>query len=257
MVLFKRKPVQLVAPPKNLKDSEEVWYIKQTGETFNTYDSYLTRMDFYKQRKFNCEITGHSSLTFFEALASELAGAAEVEQSFPEALKGPVLRRVQFQIVSRIDALVDQIYDEFKYDYHPGEAVTGILSDGSRRHGTVRDKTRYGSKVLPDGTLTPPYTRYIVSLDGPQGEEAFLEESNIFRDRKVFTKSVLRSFIKKTVSREAWNGAPWLVKSDVAEHYHIDTRVPTNLQYNNKVMERKQLQAQKRQSQQQDRKSVV
>ena len=178
------------------------------------------------------------------------AGAAEVEQSFPEALKGPVLRRVQFQIVSRIDALVDLVYDEFKSDYHPGEAVTAIMSDTSRRHGIVRDKTRYGSKVLPDGTLTPPYTRYIVSLDGQHGDEAVLEESNIYRDRKVFTKSVLRSFIKKTVSREAWNGAPWLVKSDVAEQYHIDTRVPSNLLYNTKVMERKQLQAQKRQSQQ-------
>ncbi len=178
------------------------------------------------------------------------AGAAEVEQSFPEALKGPVLRRVQFQTVSRIDALVDQIFDEFKTDYHPGEAVTVILADGERRHGVVRDKTRYGSKVLPDGTLTSPYTRYIVSLNGRRGDEAVLEESNISRDRKVFTKSVLRSFIKKTVSREAWNGAPWLVKSDVAERYHIDTRVPSNLLYNTKIMERKQVLAQKRQSQQ-------
>ncbi|CAK7566919.1 MAG: hypothetical protein SEPTF4163_004873 [Sporothrix epigloea] len=188
-------------------------------------------MDFYKQ-----------------AIESERAGAAEVEQSFPEALKGPILRRVQFQTVSRIDALVDQIYDEFKTDYHPGEAVTVILSDAERRHGIVRDKTRYGSKVLPDGTLTPPYTRYIVGLDGRRGEEALLEESNIYRDRKVFTKSVLRSFIKKTVAREAWNGAPWLVKSDVAEQYHIDTRVPSNLLYDTKLMERKQIQAQKRQS---------
>ncbi|CAK7269345.1 hypothetical protein SEPCBS119000_003522 [Sporothrix epigloea] len=248
MVLFKRKPVQLRPPPPNLRDNDEVWYIRQTGEVFDSYDSYLSRMDFYKQRKFNCQITGHSNLNFFEAIESERAGAAEVEQSFPEALKGPVLRRVQFQTVSRIDALVDQIYDEFKTDYHPGEAVTVILSDSERRHGIVRDKTRYGSKVLPDGTLTPPYTRYIVGLDGRRGDEALLEESNIYRDRKVFTKSVLRSFIKKTVAREAWNGAPWLVKSDVAEQYHIDTRVPSNLLYDTKLMERKQIQAQKRQS---------
>ncbi|OAA68126.1 ddt domain containing protein [Niveomyces insectorum RCEF 264] len=208
-------------------------------------------MEFYKQRRFNCQITGHSNLNFFEALESERTGAAEVEQAFPEALKGPVLRRIQFQIVSRIDTLVDQIYNEFKADYHPGEAVTVVLFDGERQHGVVRDKTRYGSKVLPDGTLTPPYTRYIVSLDGPRdGEEAVVEESNIFRDRKVFTKSVLRSFIKKTVAREAWNGAPWLVKNEVAEQYHIDTRVPSNLLYNNKMLERKQVLAQKRQSQQ-------
>jgi hypothetical protein len=29
-------------------------------------------MDFYKQRRFICEITGHSGLTFFEALRSEV-----------------------------------------------------------------------------------------------------------------------------------------------------------------------------------------
>ena len=29
-------------------------------------------MDFYKQRRFICEITGHSGLTFFEALKSEV-----------------------------------------------------------------------------------------------------------------------------------------------------------------------------------------
>ena len=29
-------------------------------------------MDFYKQRRFICEITGHSGLNFFEALRSEV-----------------------------------------------------------------------------------------------------------------------------------------------------------------------------------------
>lgn len=37
-----------------------------------SYEPYLQRMDFYKQRRFICEITGHSGLTFFEALRSEV-----------------------------------------------------------------------------------------------------------------------------------------------------------------------------------------
>jgi hypothetical protein len=76
-----------------------------------------------------------------------------------------------------------------------------------------------------------------------------VDDSQIFRDRKVFTKLVLRSFIRKTVTRDAWNGAPWLVKPDIAEYYKIDTRVPPHLRYDNKLLERKQLQAQKRLSQ--------
>lgn len=166
-----------------------------------------------------------------------------MEQSFPEALKGPVLRRVQFQTISRIDNLVDMIYEEFKADYYPGESVTIQISTGERLTGVVRDKARLGSKVLPDGTLTPPYSRYFTSIDGRPDDEAVVDEDHIYRDRKVFTKSVLRSFIKKTVTREAWNGAPWLVKHDVAAQYHIDTRVPPHLRYDNKLLERKQNQA--------------
>ena len=64
----------------------------------------------------------------------------------------------------------------------------------------------------------------------------------------MFTKLVLRSFIKKTVTREAWNGAPWLVKPVIAEQHNIDTRIPPHLRYDNKLLERKQAQAQKRQS---------
>ncbi|KAH8668321.1 ATP-utilizing chromatin assembly and remodelling N-terminal-domain-containing protein [Xylariales sp. PMI_506] len=248
MVLFKRKPVQFLQTPVVEDESIEVWHITQTGEIFVSYEDYLNRMDFYKQPRFICQITGHSGLTFFEALKSELAGAQEVEQAFPEALKGPVLRRVQFQTISRIDTLVDMIYDEFKTDYYPGEAVTIQLSTGERTTGVVRDKARLGSKVLPDGTLTPPYSRYFTSIDGRPDDEAVVDEHHISRDRKVFTKAVLRSFIKKTVTREAWNGAPWLVKHDVAQQYHIDTRVPPHLRYDSKLLERKQHQAQKKAS---------
>ncbi|CAJ2506837.1 Uu.00g080230.m01.CDS01 [Anthostomella pinea] len=246
MVLFKRKPVQFLQPPDLDDESAEVWVLHETGEVFDSYDEYLNRYDFYNQTRFICQITGHSGLTFFEALRSELAGAQEVEQAFPEALKGPVLRRVQFQTISRIDTLVDMIYEEFKTDYYPGEAVTIHLGTGERVAGIVRDKARLGSKVLPDGTLTQPYSRYSTSIDGRPGEEARVESEHIYRDRKIFTKSVLRSFIKKTVTREAWTGAPWLVKHDVAAQYHIDTRVPPHLRYDNKLLERKQQQAQKR-----------
>ncbi|KAI1326023.1 ATP-utilizing chromatin assembly and remodelling N-terminal-domain-containing protein [Xylariaceae sp. FL0255] len=246
MVLFKRKPVQFLQPPQIDDESSEVWHIPQTGEVFETYDEYLNRIDFYNQPRFICQITGHSGLTFFDALKSELAGAEEVEQAFPEALKGPILRRVQFQTTSRIDTLVDMIYDEFKSDYYPGEAVTIQLASGERLTGIVRDKARLGSKVLPDGTLTQPYSRYSTSIDGRPDEEAVVDSEHLYRDRKIFTKSILRSFIKKTVTREAWNGAPWLVKHDVAAQYHIDTRVPLYLRYDNKLLERKQQQAQKR-----------
>lgn len=138
------------------------------------------------------------------------------------------------------------IYEEFKDDYYPGEPVTIHLMNGERVTGVVRDKTRFGSRLAPDGTLIPPYIRYIASIDGRPSEEAVVDDKHCHRDKKAFTKSVIRSFIKKTVTREAWNGAPWLVKHDVAQQYHIDTRVPPHLRYDMKLLERKQNQAQKK-----------
>ncbi len=152
------------------------------------------------------------------------------------------MRRVQFQTISRIDTLVDLIFEEFRADYYPGEAVTVHVVTGERLPGVVRDKTRFGSKPMPDGSMAPGFSRYFVSLDNRPTEEAVVDDAHITRDRKIFTKQVLRSFIKKTVTREAWTGAPWLVKPDVAAIYHIDTRVPPHLRYENKAAERKQKQ---------------
>ncbi|ESZ90188.1 hypothetical protein SBOR_9424 [Sclerotinia borealis F-4128] len=246
MVLFKRKPVQYVSTPDIENENTEVWLIPATGEYFLDYEQYLARMDFYKQRRFICQISGHSGLSFFEALKSELAGAQEVEEAFPNSLKMPILRRVQFQTISRIDTLVDLIYDEFRSDYYPGEVVTVHVVTGDRLTGTVREKTHFVSKVLPDGSLSPPFSRYFVSLDGRPHEEAVVDDNHITRDRKIFTKQVLRSFIKKTVTREAWTGAPWLVKNDVAAIYGIESKVPPHLRYESKAAERKQNQSQKK-----------
>jgi hypothetical protein len=81
MVLFKRKPVQFLPPAEVKDDNSEVWHIPETGEIFATYEDYLTRMDFYKQRRFNDQITGHSGLTFFEAFKSEVCPAKAMADS--------------------------------------------------------------------------------------------------------------------------------------------------------------------------------
>lgn len=141
---------------------------------------------------------------------------------------------------------MDRLYEEFKADFYPGEHVTVSIHTGERFTGVVRDKARFGSKVLPDGTVSVPFSRYFVSLDDREDDEAVVDDNNIWRDRKIFTKSVLRSFIKKTVTREAWTGAPWLVKDQIAVQYKIDTRVPTHLRWETKLQERKQAQTNKR-----------
>lgn len=59
--------------------------IPETNEVFTDYEPYLQRMDFYKQRRFICEITGHSGLNFFEAHRSEVCTATLYPRGYPIA----------------------------------------------------------------------------------------------------------------------------------------------------------------------------
>ena len=192
------------------------------------------------QKRFICEITGHSGLNFFDAQKSEAIGSQEVDSSFPEALREPVLRRVQFSTISRIDNLVDQVFEDFRQDFYPGETVTVVLDDGNRLNGLVREKAKFPELRRRDGSVErKAFSRYFVQLMTRSDEEALVDDDHIVRDRKAFTKQMLRAFIKNTVTREAWTGAPWLVKPDIALKYFIDTAVPPHLQYGSKAAERK------------------
>lgn len=242
MVFFKRKPVIYLPRPVIHDDNSEVWVVPETSEVFTSYEAYLSRMDFYKQRRFICEITGHSGLNFFEAMRSEMEESREVNSSFPEALREPILRRIQFSTVSRVDNLVDEIYEEFKSDFYPGENVLILLEDTSRLHGIIRDKANFAEQLFADGTIkTPAFARYLVKILDRPNEEALLDQDHITRDRKAFTKLMLRGFIKHNVTRESWTGAPWLVKASIADEYKISTEVPKHLQYGSKVAEKKAL----------------
>lgn len=159
---------------------------------------------------------------------------------FPDPLREPVLRKVQFSTVSRIDNLTDQIFEEFKQDFYPGEQVTVVLDDGQRLNGLVREKAKFPEFRSADGSVErKAFSRYFVRLTSRPDEEALVDDEHIVRDRRVFTKQMLKSFIKNTTEREAWNGAPWLVKPKIADEYRIDTEVPPHLQYGNKQAERK------------------
>lgn len=116
--------MHFVRPPPVPSDLDtEIFVIPQTKEWFLEYDDYLKRLDYYHRRKFVCEITGNSCLTFFEAYESENKEIKDVERNFPEALREHILRFLQFNRISRLDQLVDKVYLVFKNEYFPGEEV--------------------------------------------------------------------------------------------------------------------------------------
>lgn len=105
MVLFKRKPITMAPPPTILSDNQEVFVMKGTHEVFVDYEKYLKRYEYLMQKKFVDAVNGKSGLTFFDALESETKSSSAIENVFPDVLKDPILRKVQFSTISRIDDL--------------------------------------------------------------------------------------------------------------------------------------------------------
>lgn len=238
MVLYKRKPVTFAKPPPIPEDpNTEVFYIKETKEWFLTYEEYLVRRDYYSRRKFVCEITGNSCLTFLEALESEAREIKGVEKNFPEALREHILRFLQFNRITRLDQLVDKVYAVFKNDYFPGETIyiKGQVIPGAvttddpllmhtRLVGVIREKVQYSNPL--DGTTT----KYLVSkVDN--GQQAIVTNDNISRDRNHFTKWLIKTFIKLTMTRSHKVGAPWVVKDKYAKRYRISQEYPEDLRH--------------------------
>lgn len=118
--------------------------------------------------------------------------------------------------------------------------MTVILDNGDRLNGQIREKTKFPELIKVDGSMErKAFARYFVCLTNRPSEEALVDEEHIVRDRKTFTKQRLRSFIKNTVTREPWTGAPWLVKSKIAGEYRIATEIPNHLKHNNQVLQRR------------------
>lgn len=213
MVLFKRKNVTI--PETKLipaEDDQEVWVIPETEEVFCTYDDYLSRLDFYMQKKFICELSGASCLTYFEALKKENQEKKQVLKFFPEPLKEPILRMVQFSLTTRLDQLVDEVHTAIKEKFFVGENVFVRFQDQKVRADVVKADHEHGIYQVDDGLRV---------LEG--------DFSQLQRDRKLLSKPALRAFVKHSAYREPWLGSPWMLREAIAEKYGISTEVPQHI----------------------------
>ncbi|KAG0670440.1 hypothetical protein C6P45_002343 [Maudiozyma exigua] len=269
MVLYKRKPIILPDPlplPQDLNIF--VWHIDETGEWFYTYEEYLKRLDFYMKHHFTCEITGASCLTFFQALDSEEAQFKYVEEKFPLKLREPVARFLHFNVIKRLDALVEQVYARFKNDYFPGEVVylrrpkdtpeTNNESDAKTASTSqqpqyqspyiVKEKAQFNATVDPEtGAITVPgHCKYMLIEDDarlyqngqqnipygklPTGKSIIVDQSQIYRDRSTFTKHLIKCFFKITLHKaSSKSGAPWSVKPEYLSMYGLTMNWPPEL----------------------------
>ncbi|KAL0580304.1 hypothetical protein V5O48_001721 [Marasmius crinis-equi] len=129
MPLCRRKRVVLIEPSESLlviarnNPNKQVFLLEQTGEIFESYEAYAARMSFYRLKQFQCEVTGKSGLDYFQAVESERQEARTLHARFSEPLKPAILKAVQWQVMSRLDHLVEAVYERFKDRYFVGEKV--------------------------------------------------------------------------------------------------------------------------------------
>jgi hypothetical protein len=96
--------------------------------------------------------------------------------------------------------------------------------------GTIREKAKFPMIRGPDGSIQRnAFARYFIRLHDPAGDEALVDENNVRRDRKVYSKMNIRAFLKNSLNREPYLHAPWLVKEPLAHHYRISTHIPPHL----------------------------
>jgi hypothetical protein len=62
----------------------------------------------------------------------------------------------------------------------------------------------------------------------------------------VFSKILLRAFLKASLTKEQWHGAPWTVRPKLAKEFNIPSEVPAHLQQTHRIAEKKAMAAQRK-----------
>ncbi|KAL4068214.1 ATP-utilizing chromatin assembly and remodelling N-terminal-domain-containing protein [Scleroderma yunnanense] len=192
MPTCRRKRVVLTEPSQTLLQAaksnpdKDVYYLHQTGEIFETYEAYAARMSFYRLKQFQCEVTGKSGLDYFQALESEQQEAQTMHSRFPEPLKAAVLKAVQWQVVGRLDHLVEAVFDRFKDRYFPDEKVF-VDVQGDKFHARILQV--YPPKYDLDSTDDSPENQASSSNLPPSAtSEENVQIHKIGGDLKIPTK---------------------------------------------------------------------
>lgn len=126
MVLYKKQKATLSEPlvlPSEFGVDTKVFVIRETGEWFPKYSDYIKRLWFYMQNNFTCEITSHTNLTFFQAMASEEEEFNRLEMRFPIKIRAPLAQYLHFNPTSRFDLLLEETYFKFKKLFFVDEVV--------------------------------------------------------------------------------------------------------------------------------------
>ena len=145
----------------------------------------------------------------------------KIIKNFPDVLREPILRKVQVSTIPHLEDLTEAIYNQLKNDFFPGEVVW--VKTDELVEVIVREKAHFNAITLPSGEYRQAYCKYRVERL-KNGEDLILDERQLVRDRKSFTKNILRAFIESSVYQNSGSGKPWIVKEEYAKRYRINQK---------------------------------
>ncbi|GMK57836.1 hypothetical protein CspeluHIS016_0406700 [Cutaneotrichosporon spelunceum] len=245
----------------------DCFYLPETGEIFLDYETYAQRRAFYDQQVFQCEVTGKSALSYFDALYNEQREVKQLHARFPRPLKKAVLQSVHFQVEGKLDTLADKVYDRFHNRFFDDEKVFVDVQGDKYLARVVKTFPPKDLKPPPGGSPFHPYAmdlnmepEDVIEVDDPmkyfyqvrlieeggEGEHAGSPQENegdekwggsvmevqadkISRDRINYSRAMLKRFIRDCVSRDAAIYSPWIVKKPIALRYGLPTEMTDEL----------------------------
>lgn len=215
MPLLKKKQFSLAEPPKDLDPCELVYQVRFTKEIFRDYQEYLNRINLYRQRVWVCKVTGKTSLTYEEALVSEKRAGEKVQQ-FPKELMAPVLRIIQYSMLSLKDLAIT-IAEKLQKHLFVGAELYG-----RKENGVFACKI---TKVLDEDPEKIQYEVAWLDKNKKVMEHSLVSREDLIQKKVLFSRNVLKSFIRDSTYRSA----PWVIHDKLAQNHGISTDLPEEL----------------------------
>jgi len=170
----------------------QVWFIPETNEIFTKYRPFLQKANLYRTPDWSCSYTGHSGLTYLEALEEE-KDALQALKKFPSTLEETVCKSVHHSI-GKLE-----------------EIITKALSDLRDAADTAADNTNNKKS---------------------QKEEDTNKASKKSKPVKApVTKSLLRTYIVKNTTQQGpeYGKSAWVVLPHLASRFHLPTELPNDV----------------------------
>ena len=118
--------------------------------------------------------------------------------------------------------------------------IVTLDDEHDQSRGVIREKAKFPMIRGPNGEVQrAAFSRYFIRVYSIEDRECLMEDTFVRRDRKVFTKQNLKSFLRHSLQRESYTGAPWLVKEPLAIQYRLPMEIPARLLQDAKLLAHK------------------